>query len=118
MHNVLFIYVFIKQYRSVIFVLHSLHTGMQFEGFRVNTGSTDMGNVSHVVPSFHPLYQIPCKGHNHTKEFADAAGLPTAQEPTLKAAKAMAMTAISVLRCPNVLKEAKEQFEIDLVKDE
>lgn len=92
---------------------------MEFdEESHVNIASTDMGNVSHVIPSIHPIYAIPSEGGNHTKEFTDAAGLPTAQEPTLIAAKAMAMTAVSVLRCPNVLKEAKEQFQIDIAQDE
>ena len=90
---------------------------MQFDTEYKNTGSTDMGNVSHIIPSFHPLYQIPSKGRNHTKEFSDAAGLPTAQEPTLKAAKSLALTAVSLLRCPSLLKEAKEEFELDIAKD-
>lgn len=77
-----------------------------------------MGNVSHVVPSIHPIFPIPCKDGNHTKEYTDAAGLPTAQEPTLNAAKAMAMTAVSVLRCPSILKEVKEQFKIEIAQDE
>lgn len=81
------------------------------------TGSTDMGNVSHVVPSCHPFFAIHTTAANHTTEFADAAGLPIAQEPTLNAAKAMAMTVISVLRSPEMLKEIKEQFQLDIAKD-
>lgn len=90
--------------------------GMTFNDgdFTVNTGSTDMGNVSHIVPAYHPFYAIPTKAANHTKEYTDAAGLPTAQVPTLIAAKAMAMTAVSVLRNSDVLKEVKEQFKKDI----
>ena len=36
-------------------------------------GSTDMGNVSHIVPSIHPIYNIG-DAFNHTREFTDAAG--------------------------------------------
>ncbi len=38
------------------------------------TGSTDMGNVSHVVPSIHPMYYIGTQAANHTRQFTDAAG--------------------------------------------
>jgi len=35
-------------------------------------GSTDMGNVSHVVPSIHPFLDLHCSPvTNHQKEFAD-----------------------------------------------
>lgn len=39
------------------------------------SGSTDMGNVSHVVPSIHPMFYIGGKGVNHTREFTDDSGL-------------------------------------------
>lgn len=38
-------------------------------------GSTDMGNVSHVVPSIHPMFYIGGKGCNHTREFTEDAGM-------------------------------------------
>ena len=37
-------------------------------------GSTDMGNVSHVVPSIHPFYSITDSAIIHTREFQAAAG--------------------------------------------
>ena len=37
-------------------------------------GSTDMGNVSHVVPSIHPMFYIGTKAVNHTREFTVATG--------------------------------------------
>ena len=37
-------------------------------------GSTDMGNVSHVVPSIHPMFRIGSEAVNHTKEFTVASG--------------------------------------------
>ena len=37
-------------------------------------GSTDMGNVSHVVPSIHPKFYIGTTVSNHSKPFAHAAG--------------------------------------------
>lgn len=33
-------------------------------------GSTDMGNVSHIVPSIHPKFHIGTLASQHTPEFA------------------------------------------------
>ena len=38
-------------------------------------GSTDMGNVSYVVPSIHPMFYIGTDAVNHTRGFTAAAGL-------------------------------------------
>ena len=61
-------------------------------------GSTDMGNVSHVVPSIHPLYNICMENEaNHTREFTEAANTPGVHEKTLIVAKALSLTCIDVL---------------------
>jgi metal-dependent amidase/aminoacylase/carboxypeptidase family protein len=44
------------------------------------SGSTDMGNVSHVVPSIHPLFAIGTKAANHTRAFTEAAGMNDATD--------------------------------------
>ncbi|CAL1285016.1 unnamed protein product [Larinioides sclopetarius] len=79
--------------------------------------STDFGNVSHVLPSFHPAYAIPCKDINHTKEFAEAAGAHEAQGPTLLVSKAMAMTTLTIFRSPQIFEEARRVFEEDVSND-
>jgi len=65
----------------------------------VGTGSTDMGDVSHVVPSIHPMLAIVDAGTTtiHQREFAAAAASDRAIDTALLAAKAMARTAIEVL---------------------
>lgn len=60
-------------------------------------GSTDVGNVSHVVPTIHPDLGIGSNLAAHTLEFAQAAGGEYAQERLLVGAKAMVMTAIDLL---------------------
>lgn len=52
---------------------------IQFEPVRADVprGSTDMGNVSHVVPSIHPMYSVGRNALNHTREFTEASGLYT-----------------------------------------
>ncbi len=60
-------------------------------------GSTDVGNVSHVVPTIHPDLSIGCNLSAHTPEFASATGSEFAQQRLLVGAKAMVMTAIDLL---------------------
>lgn len=75
------------------------------------TGSTDMGNVSHIVPSIHPMYAIPTKAFNHTREFTIDSGKESSQVPTLRQAKAMAMTAIDLFENPQLLSQIRQDFE-------
>ncbi|MEE9278137.1 MAG: M20 family metallopeptidase [Dehalococcoidia bacterium] len=73
-------------------------------------GSTDMGNVSHVVPSIHPMFAIATKAGNHTPEFAAASATPEAHAQALLAAKALAMTAVDLFTDPSLIEGAKDQF--------
>ena len=45
------------------------------ELLHMTTGSTDMGNVSHVKPSLHPYFNIGGVFKEHTQEFATQAGM-------------------------------------------
>ncbi len=74
-------------------------------------GSTDMGNVSHVVPAIHPCYAIGSGEVNHTREFTAVANTPEAHTATLTAAKAMAHTCIDVLTTDGLLENIKEDFK-------
>ncbi|MEU9183089.1 M20 family metallopeptidase [Streptomyces sp. NPDC048484] len=57
--------------------------------------STDMGNVSHVVPTIHPMLGLDCyPAVNHQPEFTAACITPTADRAVLDGAIAMAWTAI------------------------
>jgi amidohydrolase len=61
------------------------------------TISTDMGNVSLVVPSIHPLLMIPTNGAlNHQPEFTAACATPAADQAVVDGAIALAHTAIAV----------------------
>lgn len=60
-------------------------------------GSTDMGNVSHIVPAIHPMIDIKCSpAVNHQKEFAAATILPPGDNAIRDGALAMAWTVIDV----------------------
>jgi amidohydrolase len=73
-------------------------------------GSTDMGNVSQVVPSIHPTIAIASpEVLIHTQEFASAAASETGHEGLMDAAKAMAMTVADILQ-PGMLDRIKQEF--------
>ena len=75
-------------------------------------GSTDMGNISQVIPSIHPYVAIAPEGTpGHSTVFRDAAGTPQALENALKAAKAMALAAVDVLGDRDLLESARLEFE-------
>jgi len=61
-------------------------------------GSSDIGNVSNVVPTIHPyigISEMPLIGH--TREFADATITPFAHERLMVGALALAYTGVDVL---------------------
>jgi len=73
-------------------------------------GSTDMGNVSHVVPALHPYIAIaPEEVAGHSPEFRTAAASPEGHAGLLDAAKALAMTAIDLFSNPDLLEAAWEE---------
>jgi len=74
--------------------------------------STDAGNVSHVVPTIHPLVAIsdtPLVAHTH--EFAAASASERALAGMINGAKALAATALDILTSPDLLARAKEDFK-------
>jgi amidohydrolase len=74
-------------------------------------GSTDVGNVSQVVPTIQPMLQIsPREVTCHMAAFADAAISDAGHRGMLLAAKAMAMTAVDLLVEPAHLARAADQF--------
>lgn len=65
---------------------------------RMNRASTDMGNVSQLVPAIHPYIGVDSLPYsNHQKEFAAACVGPAAERALEDAAVLMAWTAIDVL---------------------
>jgi amidohydrolase len=72
------------------------------------TASSDIGNVSRLVPTIHPWIAIAPRGTAiHTREFRDAAASPAARAGLLAGAKAMAFTALDLLADPDRLARAK-----------
>ncbi len=74
-------------------------------------GSTDMGNVSKLVPAIHPMIAVsPPAVPLHSAEFARWAGSEDGHQAVIDGAKALAMTALDVLCAPAFLASVHEAF--------
>lgn len=75
-------------------------------------GSTDMGNISHIVPSIHPMIATaPPNVAIHTADFARFAGGSDGDRAVIDGAKAMAATVIDLWTDPAVLDAARAEFD-------
>jgi amidohydrolase len=75
-------------------------------------GSSDIGNVSQVIPAIQPMVQIAPHGTPiHSRAFEAAAVSALAREGMCQAAKAMAMTTYDLLADPGLVKRARSEFE-------
>jgi amidohydrolase len=76
-----------------------------------NLGSSDMGNVSQVLPTIHPCVAICAAGvPGHSIEFRDAAATPYADEVTLLMATVVAQTAYELFADPGLVESAWQEF--------
>lgn len=74
-------------------------------------GSTDMGNVSYLVPSIHPMIKTAPDGVAiHTVDFARWAISPLANRAIIDGAKAMAMTVIDLWCDANLMNDTNAAF--------
>ncbi len=73
--------------------------------------STDMGNVSQIIPSLHAMVAIaPPEIKHHTPEFAEAAVSQAGVKGLLDGAKALAMTLADLLADRENVERAREEF--------
>ena len=86
-------------------------------GYKINSqheeglGSIDMGNVSRVTPSIHPVLAITEQWvPGHTREFADLCDTEEAYAVMLAAGRAMAITGLKVLHSPALQQKIKKEF--------
>lgn len=75
--------------------------------------STDMGNVSRIVPSIHPSIGLvgPDDVFPHNADFADLTVLPPALDALVDAAAALAATAVDYVADPDLRAAAAAEFE-------
>ena len=76
------------------------------------TGSTDMGDVSHLVPSIHPMLGIVDQGTTtiHQRDFATAAATDRGIDTAVLAAKAMARTLVELTEDGVLMERVRSEF--------
>jgi amidohydrolase len=79
----------------------------------IGTGSTDMGDVSQVVPAIHPWLAIVDEGAAlcHEHRFAEAAASERGVRTAVVAAKAMARTAVQFLVDPDLRSSVSAEWD-------
>jgi metal-dependent amidase/aminoacylase/carboxypeptidase family protein len=78
-------------------------------------GSTDMGNVSYLVPSIHPMIAVaPSDVAIHTAEFARHARGPSGDVGVVDGALAMAATVVDLWSEPTLLAAATGAHAADV----
>ena len=76
------------------------------------TGSTDMGNVSHLVPSIHPVLKVsPPDVSIHSAAFTGHAGGPGGDAAAVDGARALAATVVDLWADPALLPDARAAFD-------
>ena len=74
-------------------------------------GSSDMGNVSQLVPSIHPSVAIASvEALVHSPQFGLAAASEAGLQGLLDAAKALAMTVVDLVANPGAVTRVREEF--------
>lgn len=96
---------FNKNYKAI----EKKYTMRKQQGY---VATSDIGNVSHVVPTIHPWLSI---GNNenlalHTVEFAIKTMSDEAKEAMINAAIAMAQTGFDILSSKEILEDIKREF--------
>lgn len=92
--------------------LNAESLGRKFLDMEVaSTGSTDMGNVSWAVPSIHPTFAIGGLAINHTKGFTEVCATDAAHDAMVQVGQALAMTGIDLIENPDLLDEARAEFQ-------
>jgi amidohydrolase len=75
-------------------------------------GSSDMGNVSQVVPTIHPYLAVATPGTAlHTVEFARQCVGPAADDALRLAVRTLAATVVELIGDPGLVRDARAAFE-------
>ncbi|CAN5599621.1 M20 family metallopeptidase [soil metagenome] len=95
-----------------LFAANMAALGMEDQGLdSTQLGSSDMGNVSHALPTIHPMLAICEEGvPGHSIVFRDSAAEPRADGVTLTAATLVAQTAYDLFADPSLVEAAWQEF--------
>lgn len=96
-----------------VYKKHSQKIGLEDSGVPENEeiGSSDIGNLSQVLPCLHPEFQVS-DPHvvNHSREFLKAVVSRRGEENMLKASAAVAATVCDLFTAPGLIGEVKGEF--------
>jgi amidohydrolase len=74
-------------------------------------GSSDIGNLSQVLPTLHPEFRVGDKGEvNHSRDFLTAVVSKNGAAAMIAMTKAMALTVYDLLAKPALMAEVKKEF--------
>ncbi len=76
-----------------------------------NVGSSDVGNVSRVVPTIHPHVPMRPGINIHTRAFADATITSDGHRAILEGVKCLGLTAIELFFNPDALRNIAKEFK-------
>ena len=93
--------------------MESLGEVMNYPDYSAQVGSSDIGNVSLVVPAIHEYLAIAEHGSviAHHESFRNAAAGPRADDVVLLAAKGLAMTGLDVLTDDDLRARMRKEFD-------
>ncbi len=87
----------------------------QANPYKVMPGSSDVGNVSQVVPTIQPFISITdTEIAGHSIEMVEASASPKALKAIVIGAKALALTALDLFEDPFLLEEVKKNHKYNL----
>ena len=90
---------------------HLADAGIADDPVDPNAGSTDMGNVSHEVPTIHPYMQIAPRGTpGHSRTLAAHAGGEDGDRMLPNAIRVLAATALDLIRDPSLVDRAWDEL--------
>ena len=82
------------------------------EAGRQVVGSTDLGNISYLLPAIHPMVKVAPDGVPiHTEEFAAFAAAPEGDLAVLDGAKALAMTVFDIWSSAELRSGSRAEWE-------
>ncbi|MBA2556035.1 MAG: M20 family metallopeptidase, partial [Chloroflexi bacterium] len=95
-----------------LFAANMAALGMEDQGLDpTQLGSSDIGNVSHALPTIHPMLAMCEEGvPGHSIVFRDSAAEPRADDVTLTAATLVAQTAYDLFADPSLVEAAWQEF--------
>ncbi|MBA8772566.1 M20 family metallopeptidase [Staphylococcus coagulans] len=98
---------------DLLFEQYATELGEEVSHDDFGYGSTDTGNVSHVVPTIHPHVKIgPRSLVGHTHRFREAAASPMGDKALIRGAKIIALMGATLIQDRNLLDTIQKEHQI------